>query len=301
MTSENAIVVRDLRKSFGDATVLDGVDLDVHTGEVTLLMGENGSGKTILLSCLAGGLRPTGGTVELFGGSPSDARSRLSFMLQGGLTLSELTGRENARFYHDLHPRATDEWETIADRLGIAGDLDESVRDYSGGMVRKLELAITFGVDVPLYLLDEPTAELDLSAIDLVHALIEERRQAGRTIVLSSHTPADIQLADRIAFVRNGRISTVGEPDELLAKVPRVALARTRVQAEQLSEFVVEGRLFESSEGRRGFVRPDVEEENLPSEVSVSDPSWTDLFNCYAHVDELANRRSEPMRRASNR
>ncbi len=296
--SGHAISVRDLTKSFDGTTVLDGVDLDVHAGEVTLLMGENGSGKTILLSCIADGLHPTSGSVTVFGESPAEARSNQSFMLQGGLLFPDLSGRENGAFYTELHPRATDEWEAIAERFGIADSLDDPVSEYSGGMVRKLELAVTFGVDVPLYLLDEPTAELDLSAIDLVHALIEERRQEGKTIVLSSHMPADIQIAERIAFVRNGRIATTGAPEALLETVPRVALARTRTVAEELREFVVEDQLFLSHEGRRGFLRGDVTEDRLPAEVSLADPSWTDLFNYYATVEQSVRDRASSIRQA---
>ncbi|MCO8244338.1 MULTISPECIES: ABC transporter ATP-binding protein [unclassified Haladaptatus] len=291
--TEAAISVRDLKKSFDGATVLDGIDLDIPAGEVTLLMGENGSGKTILLSCLADGLHPTSGSISVFGSSADDTRSNMSFMLQGGLLFSELSGRSNGEFYADLHPHGTDDWEKIAERFDIADSLDDPVNDYSGGMVRKLELAITFGVDVPLYLLDEPTAELDLSAIDLVHALIEERRRDGHTIVLSSHTPADIQIADRIAFVRDGKIAATGSPEDLLETVPRVALARTRTVAESLREYVVEDQMFQSHEGRRGFIDGEMDEATLPDDVSIAEPSWTDLFNYYAHIDESAVKHAE--------
>ncbi len=119
--SEHAISVRNLTKSFDGKTVLDGIDLDIPAGEVTLLMGENGSGKTILLSCLADGLHPTGGSISVFGSSADDARSNMSFMLQGGLLFSDLSGRANGEFYADLHPHGTDDWEEIAERFDIVG------------------------------------------------------------------------------------------------------------------------------------------------------------------------------------
>jgi len=292
MTAEPALCVRGLSKAFDGTTVLDGVDLDVPAGEVTLLMGENGSGKTILLSCLADGLRPTGGSVSVFGSPPAEARSSLSFMLQGGLLFPDLTGRENAEFYADLHPRESD-WTPVAERFGIADDLDDPVKNYSGGMVRKLELAVALGVDVPLYLLDEPTAELDLSSIDLLHALIDEKRRDGATAVLSSHTPADVGIADRLAFVRDGAVVVTGPPEALLEKVPDVAFARTREVADGLREHLLEGQLFLSHEGRRGFVPPDTSPDVLPSDASLADPSWTDLFNYYTHLDlSVADRES---------
>lgn len=296
--TETAIAVRGLVKSFAGLTVLDSIDLDIHAGEVTLLLGENGSGKTVFLSCLAGGLHPTAGLTEVFGDSSKNARSNLSFMLQGGLLVTDLSGRENARFYADLHPHATDEWAEIAARLGIADDLDAPVANYSGGMVRKLEFAIALGADVPLYLLDEPTAALDLSAIDRVHALIAERRQAGKTVVLSSHTPSDILIADRIVFLRDGGVVTSGPPETLRATVPPVVLARTRDVAEALREYVIDGRLFESNEGRRGFIHPGIEESVLPEKTQMSEATWTDLFNYYAHIDQPIENRVQSVPRA---
>ena len=167
MSSEPVVDARNVRKEFEGETVLDGVDLQVPENEITLLMGPNGAGKTILLSCLCGALTPTDGDIAVFGGAPKDARSQLNFMIQGGLALPDLTGRENLEFYADLHPRSTDDWRDIVDWLDLDREaLDQPVHEYSGGMTRKLELAVTLSVDVPLYLLDEPTAELDMTTID---------------------------------------------------------------------------------------------------------------------------------------
>jgi dienelactone hydrolase len=147
--TEIAVETRNLTKSFGDnPAVFEGVDLSFRRGETTLLMGPNGSGKTVLLSCLAGGLRPSAGSVSVLGDRPGDARSQLVFMLQDGLAVDELSGRENAAFYTALHPGATDRWRAVADRLDLDA-LDRRVADYSGGMRRKLELALTLSVDVP--------------------------------------------------------------------------------------------------------------------------------------------------------
>ena len=126
-------------RGFGDGAILDGVGFDVPAGETTLLMGPNGR-KTILLSCIAGGLHPDDGEVAVFGRSPEGARSALNFMLQDAMLVDELSGRENAAFFRDLHPRATDEWRTVLEELSFDVDaLDREVGDYSGGMKRKLE------------------------------------------------------------------------------------------------------------------------------------------------------------------
>lgn len=131
--SETIIETNGIRKSFDDTDILDGIDLDIYSDETTVLMGPNGSGKTILLSCLAGGLHPSAGEITVFGKPPAEARTEMNFMLQGGLALPELSGRENIEFYTDLHPKATDNWRDITEQVELTGELDKKVRDYSAG------------------------------------------------------------------------------------------------------------------------------------------------------------------------
>ncbi|MFB6151683.1 MAG: ABC transporter ATP-binding protein [Haloarculaceae archaeon] len=296
--TDPAVRVRSLSKGFDGGPrkgpdggpVFDGVDLDAARGEVTLLMGPNGAGKTILLSCIAGGLSPDSGDVEVFGRAPREAREDLSFMLQDGMLVDELTGRENVSFLEGLHPHSTDRWRDVLDDLDFDRDaLDREVKDYSGGMARKLELAVTLGVDAPLYLLDEPTAGLDLTTVDAVHSLLAERADAGDAVLLTSHIPVDAQLADRIVFVREHGVVADGVPEELLDAVPPVVHVGGVVDG--VDEHVVDGRLFESGAERRGFLRDDADPDAVEgvadrpgATVRVTEPTVTDLFNYYVHV-----------------
>lgn len=287
------VSVRDLRKSFGNSGgdgptdgVLRGVDLELYENETTVLMGPNGTGKTILLACIAGGLQPTSGDVEVFGGPPADARSRLSFLLQGGLAVPELSGRETAEFFADLHPAATDRWEQYAADLDLDdADLDRRVKHYSGGMTRKLELAIALGADVPLYLLDEPTAELDVTTVDRFHAIVEDLAADGRTVVMTSHAPRDARAADRVVFVADGRIVADGDPEALRVAVPPVVAVRGNPDG--VRERLLGGRLFETDTHRRGFLE-DADGQGGGIDgidgVSVEDPTYVDAFNYYVHV-----------------
>lgn len=285
-----AVSVRDLRKDFGNGPVLDGIDLDVPEGSITLLLGPNGVGKTILLSCVAGGLAADAGDVSVFGRDPDAAGSELSFALQGGMLVDQLTGRENAAFFRDLHPSATDRWRTVLDDLDFDREaLDREVGDYSGGMERKLELAIALSVDVPLYLLDEPTAALDMTTVDALHSVLADRAAAGDTLLVSSHLPVDADLADSIAVVTDAGVVAQGSPADLLAGVPPVV--RTEGLVSGVEEHVRAGRLFEGDAGRRGFLPEDVDPADVealgdaPGEsVRVADPTVTDLFNYYVHV-----------------
>lgn len=285
-----AVETQDLYKDFGEVGVLDGLDVAVHEGDITLLMGPNGSGKTILLSCIAGGLHPDDGQVEVFGRSPATAAPELSFMLQDGMLVDQLTGRENVAFFQNLHPRSTDRWRDVLAALDFdADDLDREVSEYSGGMKRKLELAIALAPDVPLYLLDEPTAALDVTVVDALHALVADLQSAGTTILLSSHRPVDAGLADRIAFVSDGGIVAQGRPENLLSNVPQVV--HVEGVRDGVDEFVYDGRLFEAGVERRGFLREEVDPgtvtnavDDPTASVRVTDPSVTDLFNYYVRI-----------------
>lgn len=290
-TRRPLLEARNVEKGFDDGAVLEGLDLTVDEGELVTLMGPNGVGKSVFLSCLAGSTTPERGEIELFGDrSPTEARSATSVMLQGETIDPDLTGRENLRFYGALHPRATDDWRDLVDRLELTADLDRPAREYSGGMKRKLELTIALTVDAALYLLDEPTAELDLSMIQVVHDLLLEYREAGKTILVTSHAPLDAQMADRIAFVRDGRTVATGAPTTLLEGLPPVVRIRGAMVPE--SPFLGD-RLFRRGDEIRGFLAPDsdidaienaVEGARDGATVDRDPPSYTDLFNYYTYV-----------------
>ncbi len=283
--SAPAVRVRGLTKRFGDdPPVLADFDLTLNAGETTVLMGPNGTGKTVLLACLTGGLRPTAGTVEVFGHSPEAVRSDLVFALQDGFAVDDLSGRENAEFYTALHPAATDRWETVADRLRLDG-LDRRVADYSGGMVRKLELALTLSVDVPLYVLDEPTAELDPTAVERFHAMLDDLADAGRTVVMSSHSPRDLRAANRLVVVADSGVVADGHPDDLREAVPPVVVL-DRADTD-LGGHLRGPRLFDTDTGFRGFLSAEADPsvvDTRPEVVRVERPTPPDVFNYYVHL-----------------
>jgi ABC-2 type transport system ATP-binding protein len=285
-----AIESRGVAKRFGADGVVRGADLAVEEGEVLLLMGPNGVGKTVLLSCLAGSQEPTEGTVEVLGRPvEEDGGDSLTFLLQDSMAVETLSGRENVGFYSRLHHQFTDRWHEYVDRLGLTEDLDKRVEHYSEGMKRKLELALTMSVDVPVYLLDEPTAGVDLTNIQRFHDIILEEHEAGKTVVVSSHRPLDANIADRVAFMPDGEVSTVGDPDELMAAVPPVVRV-TGSEAMRTAENYVEGRLFPVGGEARGFLAGDVAFQELAGAVGGEhveriDPTYTDLFNYYVHVE----------------
>lgn len=293
--SEVALRASGLRKEYGEDGVVDGVDLDVRDGEILVLMGPNGVGKTVLLSCLSGGERPTAGEVEIFDTPIAEDRGdRYAVMFQDSMAVDSLTGRENAAFYASLHPRFTDRWERYVEALDLAGDLDKRVEHYSGGMRRKLELSLVTSLDVPVYLLDEPTAGVDLSMIRQFHDVILGRYRDGASMVISSHRPMDADLADRIAFMPDGRISAVGTPDDLMATVPTTVRVTGTAAMATAADHLLDGTIFPLGGEARGFLPAETTAEDLraaladaghgDATVEAMHPTYTDLFNYYVHV-----------------
>jgi heme exporter protein A len=208
------VVAEGLRREFGGTPVLAGVDLTVEAGELVVLLGSNGAGKTTLLRMLATLLRPSGGTLTLFGEDasrrPPAARRRLGYVGHESACYPDLTGRENLEFHAELHG-VPDSARRIADLLRWAGLEDAArrpARVYSRGMVQRLALARALLHGPELLLLDEPFSGLDLAAVARLETLLGELRRSGHAIVLSTHDLDRVAgLATRVAMLHRGRIA----------------------------------------------------------------------------------------------
>jgi ABC-2 type transport system ATP-binding protein len=229
-TSNAPISVTGLRKSFGRTVALDGLDLEVEQGRVHGFLGPNGAGKTTTIRILLGLIAADAGTVRLLGGDPWADRvslhRRLAYVpgevnlwptLTGGEVI-DLLGR--LRGGND-HRRRAD----LLERFDL--DPTRKVRSYSKGNRQKVSLVAALASDVELLLLDEPTAGLDPLMAEAFRSCIEEERRSGRTVLLSSHTLAEVEaLCDRVTIIRNGRVVETGALTELRH------LTRTSVRAE---------------------------------------------------------------------
>lgn len=306
-----AVNATDVSVAFGDERVLADVDVAVERAKVGVVMGPNGVGKSVLLSCLAGCLAPDAGEVSVLGTAPGDASADVRFMLEEGLTDPELTGRENVAFHADLHPRFTDRWRDLVSVFDVADDLDRRVAEYSSGMVRKLELAIALSADVPLYLLDEPTAELDMAAVDTFHGVLRELRAEGRTVIATSHRPVDAHAADHVTYLADDGVVARGTPSALLEAVPRVVRLEGGLggpfdlvdgDGDALLELVRDGTFFEAGYERRGFLGADATVADVEAvfppgslaSATVESPRVADLFNYYAQYGSASDPAGEP-------
>jgi ABC-2 type transport system ATP-binding protein len=228
-TTRSAVVATGLRKSYGDHLVLDGIDLNVAEGTVFALLGPNGSGKTTTVRILSTLLPADAGTVRVAG---HDLRTQAQ-LVRGAIGVTGqfsavdnlLTGRQNLLLMADLHHLSKAEGHRRADELLDRFDLTEAAgklaATYSGGMRRRLDLAMTLVGDVRTIFLDEPTTGLDPRGRRTMWQIIRDLVGRGITIFLTTQDLAEAdQLADRIGLLEHGKIVAEGTPDELKRRIP---------------------------------------------------------------------------------
>jgi ABC-2 type transport system ATP-binding protein len=228
MTS-SAIAVSGLRKTYGDKAVLDGIDLDVPAGTVFSLLGPNGAGKTTTVNVLTTLVKADGGTARVAGHDvatePQAVRAVIGVTGQFAAVDDLLTGEENLRLMADLHHLRAAEGKRVVASLLERFDLTESAQKmaatYSGGMRRKLDLAMTLVTRPQIIFLDEPTTGLDPRSRRTMWNIVRELVADGVTVFLTTQylDEAD-QLASRIAVLDQGRLVAEGTPDELKRQVP---------------------------------------------------------------------------------
>lgn len=212
------LVGADLSIRFDGTAIWDDLGVAIDRGECVAITGPNGTGKSLLLACLAGGIEPTRGTVEVYDKGVGDRRStarapgpetvspagRVGYLPQEGLLPDALTGREAVAFFRRLDDRITEAWRSNVERLYMIDALDDPIGTYSVGMKRRLELGVVLATDAPVLLLDEPTAGLDPAIAPAVHGLIESRTDEGSAVVFATHRGEDERIADRILSLSDG-------------------------------------------------------------------------------------------------
>ena len=223
-TTALAITVTGLRKSFGDKVVLDGIDLHVAEGSVVALLGPNGAGKTTVVNILTTLVHADAGRIEVFGHDltrePEAVRAVIGLTGQFSAIDEMLTGRENLQLIADLLHLARDAGrgriaELLA-RFDLVDAADQVVRTYSGGMKRRLDLAMTLVGNPRLLFLDEPTTGLDPRSRRVLWEIVRELVAEGVTVFLTTQYMDEADhLADHVVLLDHGRVVAEGSPDEL--------------------------------------------------------------------------------------
>jgi ABC-type multidrug transport system ATPase subunit len=218
---ESAIELRGLCRHFGERTALRDVSVSVPPRATLAVLGHNGAGKSTLLRILATLLRPHAGEVQLLGepvpGRAFAVRGELGFLAHEPLLYADLTGRENLRYHARLRGVGEQRVEEVLHAVGMERRADDAVRLLSRGMVQRLAVCRAVLHRPRLLLLDEPRANLDPAAAEMLEPLIG--RASGCTRVITSHDPqAAIGEADVVLALRNGRTAYLGAPDKLDVK-----------------------------------------------------------------------------------
>lgn len=224
----DAIVMEGVRKRYGEKSALDGLDLVVARGTVHGVLGPNGAGKTTAVRVLATLLRHDEGVVRVAGHDirteAREVRRRIGLLGQHAAVDEELSGWQNLDMFGRLHHlgarRAAARADELLERFGLAGTGRKSIKQYSGGMRRRLDLAASLITDPAVLFLDEPTTGLDPRGRAEVWASVRSLVGGGTTVLLTTQylEEAD-QLADRISVVDNGRAIAEGTADQLKAEV----------------------------------------------------------------------------------
>ena len=217
---DSVVSVRNLRKTYGTLTAVDGINFEVQQGEIFGLLGPNGAGKTTTLECLEGLRLPDRGDIRIMGVDPvrnmRALHNTIGVQLQTSGLPSSMTVGEAMRFfsaYHSVAPRYD-----LLDRLGLKEKTDAQYHTLSTGLQRRLALALALAHQPPIIIMDEPTAGLDVPSRVELHELMNELRSRGITILLATHDMAEAEkMADRVAILLRGKIIVTGTPRELTA------------------------------------------------------------------------------------
>jgi len=222
------IKVEGLRKSFRGQQVLRGVDLEVPTGSITVIIGRSGGGKTVFLKHLIGLLRPDSGRIEvagvdlsrLSGRALDEVRKRYGVVFQGGALFDSMTCRENVAFplREKLSlpvPEIDKRVDTALGRVGLAGIGTKYPEEVSGGMRKRVAMARALVTEPEIVFFDEPTTGLDPMLVNAIHRLIRELHRASRftAVIVSHEIPEIFEIADRVGMLHEGRIVEIGPPE----------------------------------------------------------------------------------------
>ncbi len=254
------IEISGLGKCYGGCTALADVSLRIHPGEIFAILGPNGSGKTTLLKCMAGLVRPSAGRIKInsLDLSPDSqaAKASFSYLPQQVCLPDQLTAREVLQFYARLRGISNGRVHHLLSSSALNGFGERRIREYSGGMLQRLGLAIALLPDSPILLLDEPTSGLDPGACARLRELLAGLRSQGRTVVFSCHVLADVEsIADRVAILLSGRLAGIEQISGLRQKL--AAASRMRLQVRLPASDIC------AAAGRAGATAAQIEGDSL--------------------------------------
>jgi ABC-2 type transport system ATP-binding protein len=225
--NESAITIENLTKKYEDKTAVDDLSLQVFKGELFGLLGPNGAGKTTTIGILSGLIKPTSGTAKIFGydvlKETQKVKEQIGVCIQETAIYPYLTGIENLELFgklYGMNKKAIKERSNmLLTNMALKEDAKRVTAKYSGGMKRRLSLALALIHDPQMAFLDEPTVAMDPQSRHAVWDFIKEQKTKGKTIVLTTHYMEEAEeLCDRIGIIDHGKLIALGTPKDLIAK-----------------------------------------------------------------------------------
>lgn len=217
----STIELAQVSKHFGKKAVLDTINISVDAGQIFGLIGPSGSGKTTLVKIIVGMDQPSNGQVQVLNTQVPNLSllKQIGYMAQADALYNDLTGRENLAFFASLYKLKKD---VLKERIAYAANLVEltphlskKVQNYSGGMKRRLSLAVALIHDPQVLILDEPTVGIDPELRKSIWAEISRLKDAGKTILITTHVMDEAERCDQLAMLRDGKIISNGSPLQL--------------------------------------------------------------------------------------
>jgi len=221
---ETAIIIENITKKFEDLTAVDGLSLVVDKGELFGLLGPNGAGKTTTINILCGLLKPTTGSVKVGGydalKEPSKIKELIGVSPQETAVYPHLTGKENIELFANLHAMPKEKLKRNIDdllqKLSLRDHAKRLAGKYSGGMMRRINLAMALVHDPEIAFLDEPTVGMDPQSRRAVWDFIRELKKQNKTVLLTTHYMEEAEeLCDRVGIIDNGKLISLGTPQQL--------------------------------------------------------------------------------------
>jgi len=258
LASGPSLMLRGVRKVYGDVKAVDGLDLEVARGECFGLLGPNGAGKTTTIEICEGLTAPDAGTVELLGlnwrAGAGELRQRIGVQLQETQFPDKLTVEETLRLFRSFFKRGISVDESI-ETAQLEEKRASRVAGLSGGQKQRLAMACALVGDPELLFLDEPTTGLDPQARRHLWDLVDRLKQAGRTIILTTHYMEEAErLCDRVAIMDHGRVIALGTPQQLIATVGGEDIVELAVGSADTSRTVVDAALLRAIPGVQSLV-----------------------------------------------
>jgi ABC-2 type transport system ATP-binding protein len=294
MTHTDIVTVRNLRKRYGDRTVVDGIDLDVHAGEIVGLIGANGAGKTTTVECIQGLRQPDSGRLRVFGLDPTTQADRVRRLIGSQLQDSSLPDR--LRVEEAIRLFGTGDathGEGLLEQFGLHARRRSAFASLSGGERQRLFLVLALLNRPRLVVLDELTQGLDPAARRGVWSAVDQLRRDGTTVLLVTHELDEAEaLCDRVVAMRAGRVLDSGAPDELIDRHGRRATIRFTLSEERVRDLDLRhlhGVADVAVDGGRVTVHGDrtsiayvsaalVRDGCVPSDLSVEVPDLEDAL-----------------------